>query len=122
MQNESKHEDDSHVSNDINDENNNEEESAQHEENNDNYINEENDNTNFVDEYDHTVHHSCFNCHRRQSTLLQEQFGQSYQIEYFDLRSTNVKTRRKFKLCNINYNNPNESQYILPTMQSASNL
>ena len=89
MENESKDEDDSCASSDHNNENNNEEESTQHEDHGyDN--NEQDDNSNFVDEDDHIVH-QCFNCHRQQSTFLQ-QFGQSYQTEYFDLKSTDVKT------------------------------
>lgn len=102
MRNESKDEDDSHASSDScssdhrNNENNNGE--------GDN--NEQDDNN--IDEDDHHIVHHCFNCHRRQSTFSQ-QFGQSYHTEFFQLKSTDVKTRRRFKLCNINDNDPNES-------------
>ena len=37
------------------------------------------------------------------------QFGNSYQNEYFEVKSSDVKRYRKFKLCNIDYNDANES-------------
>ncbi len=50
----------------------------------------------------------CYNCHRQQSNFL-HQFGNSYQNEYFEVKNTDLKSHRRFKLCNINYNNDNES-------------
>ena len=100
MRNESKDEDDNSASSDSSDcsrnnENNNRER--------DNY---EQDTSNNIDEDDNMVHY-CFNCHRRQTDFLQ-QFGRSYHTEFFQLKGTDVKTRRRFKLCNIDYSDSNE--------------
>ena len=113
MKNESKDEDDSHDSSDScnsnhNNENNNEEEDKAAHDDDNNYNDDNNEQDNNANEGNNHIVHHCFNCHRRQSTLLQ-QFGPSYHTEFFQLMSTDVKTRRRFKLCNINYSDPNES-------------
>ena len=70
MKNESKDEDDSHVSSyscnrDHNNENNNEEEDKPSHDYDNNYNDDNNEQDNNANEGNHTVH-LCFNCHRQQ--------------------------------------------------------
>ena len=50
----------------------------------------------------------CFNCHRRQSLFLYQEFGPLYQTDFFEVMNCDIKKRRRFKLCTVDSNAPNE--------------